>query len=245
MEDLLAATALAEPTHFWFRGFRAYVAPAIQEIAGGRHDLRIIDCGCGTGYNLKHLLEPYGRTFAFDFTPSALVRARGTGRPIVRASIERIPFASSSFDLATSFDVLQSVQDDRAALGEMARILKPGGYAVLNTAAFEFLRGDHADLWTEVRRYTPARAAAAVTGAGFRVVRMTFLFASLFPLMLAVRAAQRVLRLVREPQGDADLAMPARPINTALSWIVQGEVALARRVPLPFGSSLLIVARKP
>ena len=55
----LELTARAEPTHFWFRGFRAYVAPVVREIAAGRRDLRMIDCGCGTGYNLKTLLQPY------------------------------------------------------------------------------------------------------------------------------------------------------------------------------------------
>ena len=73
----LELTARAEPTHFWFRGFRAYVAPVIREIAAGRRDLSMIDCGCGTGYNLKTLLQPYGRAFAFDMTPDALqARAR-------------------------------------------------------------------------------------------------------------------------------------------------------------------------
>ena len=76
MSDLLGLTAHAEATHFWFRGFRTYFAPAIREIAAGRHDLRIIDCGCGTGYNLTHLLQPYGRTFGFDLVPDAIRRAR-------------------------------------------------------------------------------------------------------------------------------------------------------------------------
>ena len=87
----LELTARAEPTHFWFRGFRAYVAPVIREIAAGRRDLSMIDCGCGTGYNLKTLLQPYGRAFAFDMTPDALQRARASGRPLVRADMEQIP----------------------------------------------------------------------------------------------------------------------------------------------------------
>jgi len=44
MSDLLELTARAEATHFWFHGFRGYVAPAIREIAAGRRDLQILDC---------------------------------------------------------------------------------------------------------------------------------------------------------------------------------------------------------
>ena len=246
MSGLLELTARAEATHFWFRGFRAFVAPVLDEIAAGRRDLRMIDCGCGTGYNLTTLLQPYGRAFAFDLTPDAIRRACASGRPLVRADMERIPFKSGIFDLATSFDVVQSVPDDRAALHEMARVLKPGGYVVLNVTALELLRGDHSEVWKEQRRYTPRAAARLIEDAGLRVARITYLFASLVPLMLAVRRVQRMLRPFREEvRGDSDLAVPPAPVNAALTALVSGEVALARYVTMPFGSSLLIVARKP
>ena len=245
MGDLLDLTARAEATHFWFHGFRAYIAPAIREIAAGRQDLRIIDCGCGTGFNLKTLLLPHGRTFGFDLVPEGIERARAVGRPLVRADIQYIPFASGKFDLATSFDVIQSVPDDRAALREMARLLKPGGHVVLNVTAMDLLRGDHSDVWGELRRYTPERAARLVEDAGLEVVRISYLFGSLLPLMLGVRTLQRVMRVFREPRGDADLTVPSAPVNTILTALVRAEAALARRIQIPFGSSLMVVARKP
>ena len=161
MGDLLELTARAEATHFWFHGFRMYVAPAIQEIVAGRRDLRIIDCGCGTGFNLKTLLMPHGRAFGFDLVPDGVRRARTVGRPLVRADIQHIPFASASFDIATSFDVIQSVPDDRAALREMARLLKPGGHVVLNVTAMDLLRGDH-DRGTGLGSRCGARLACIV-----------------------------------------------------------------------------------
>jgi ubiquinone/menaquinone biosynthesis C-methylase UbiE len=245
MSDLLELTARAEATHFWFHGFRGYVAPAIRGIAAGRRDLQILDCGCGTGYNLKTLLQPYGRTFGFDFDRDAIRRARGTGRPLVRADIQRIPFRSNTFDLATSFDVVQSVPDDRAAVRDMARVLKPGGSVVLNVTALDVLRGDHSDVWGELRRYTRDRAAALVRDAGLEPTRISYLFGSLVPLMLAVRRAQAMRRRYRAPTGDEDLTVPSAPMNLALTALVRAEVALASRLTIPFGSSLLIVARKP
>ena len=243
MDDLLELTGRAEGTHFWFRGFRRFVAPVIGELAGGRRDLRLLDCGCGTGNNLA-LLRPYGSAFGFDLTRSGLARARAAGHPVARGDVTQIPFASDRFDIATSFDVLQCVDRDEYSVAEMARVVRPGGALVLTVAALEMLRGDHAEAWQEVRRYTPATARRLVEGAGLGVERVSFLFASLFPLMLAVRSAQRVMRRFRELRPDTDIGVPSAPVNAALSAAVAAEAAVARRVRMPVGSSLLVVARK-
>jgi SAM-dependent methyltransferase len=243
-DDLLELTRQAESTHFWFRGFRRFVAPALRDLARGRRDLRLIDCGCGVGQNIP-LLAPYGEAIGFDLMPGGAASARASGHPIVRADVVRIPFPSDAFDIATSFDVLQCVDEDRAAVREMARIVRPGGAIVLTVAALDILSGDHAEVWQEVRRYTPASARRLVEAAGLRAERVEFLFASVFPLMLAVRSFQRLRRRFRPVRRDTDIAVPPSPINAALTWLVNGEAALARRLPMPVGSSLLVVARKP
>lgn len=239
MDNLLDLTSRVEATHFWFRGFRRFVAPAIAEIAGPRRNLHLLDCGCGTGHNLATLLHPYGRAFGFDLTPGGLLRARAAGFPVTRASMAAIPFQSSRFDVVTSFDVMQYVDDDQAVMKEMARVLKPGAGLVVTAAALNMLRGGHAGTWPEVRRYTTARMRSIVEGAGMKVQRLTYLFATLFPAMLAVRALNRAT-----PSSDWEMRVPAAPLNAALTWMLSGEAAISRRLPMPAGSSVLVVARK-
>jgi len=247
MDNLLDLTSRVEATHFWFRGFRRFIAPAIAEMAGTRRDLQLLDCGCGTGHNLATLLRPYGRAFGFDLTPGGLLLARAAGFPLARADMAAIPFQSARFDLVTSFDVMQYVGDDTAVMQEMARVLKPGGALVVTAAAFDVLRGGHAGTWPEVRRYTDATIRAIVENAGMKVHRLTYLFASLFPAMLAVRALRRDQGAGGpSPAGeDWEMRVPAAPINTALTWMLSGEAAISRRIPMPLGSSVLVVARKP
>lgn len=244
MDDLLELTRQAEATHFWFRGFRRFVTPLLGELAGGRADLRLIDCGCGVGQNLA-LLAPFGDAVGFDLMAGGTALARASGHPVVRADVTRIPFPSDVFDIATSFDVLQCVAEDQSAMREMGRIVRPGGAVVLTLAALDALRGDHAEAWQEVRRYTPASARNLIEAAGLRPERVEFMFASVFPLMLAVRSTQRILRRVRPLRADRDIAVPPAPVNAALTWLVEREAALARRMPMPIGSSLLVVGRKP
>src|SRR5215212_2658906 len=177
MDDLLELTSRVEVAHFWFRGFRRFVAPAIAGLAGSRRDLHLLDCGCGTGYNLVTLLQPYGRAFGFDLTPAGLLRARAAGLRLARADMRAIPFQSQRFDVVTSFDVMQYVADDAGVLKEMARVVKPGGGIVVTAAALDVLRGGHAGTWPEVRRYTTRRMRSIVEGAGLQIRHLTYLFA--------------------------------------------------------------------
>jgi SAM-dependent methyltransferase len=253
MEHLLELTGRAEATHFWFRGFRKFLAPVIADLARsvllqpdgpGRSGLRLVDCGCGTGHNLR-LLRPYGTTVGFDLSEVGLGRAQATGFAVLRGDVTRIPLASGSFDVATSFDVLQCVEADVTAVREMARIVRPGGVVIMTLAALDALRGDHAEVWREVRRYTPATAKRLVESAGLRPERVSFMFASLFPLMASVRLVQRFTRRFgRTARADSDITVPFGPVNSLLTALVSAEAALVRRVPMPIGSSLLVVARK-
>jgi SAM-dependent methyltransferase len=243
MDRLLDLTSRAETSHFWFRGFRQFVAPLIDHASAGRTDLRILDCGCGTGYNLR-LLAPYGRACGMDLTQSGLDRARAAGRPLVRASAVDSPFATASFDLVTCFDVLQCVSDDRSVVREIARVLQPGGALVATVSAFEFLKGDHSLFTEEWRRYTRETLCDLLAGAGLTPERVSYTFASLFPLVFGVRLLQRLLRGEHTP-SEQELHVPPAPVNAMLTALVSGEAVLARHLRMPFGSSLTVLARKP
>lgn len=243
--DRLEATARAQDTHFWFRGFRRFLSDRLDHVTtGGRRVVRILDCGCGAGANLE-LLGRYGRVYAFDLSEIGLRHARRSGRRLVRADIARIPFPDATFDLVTSFDVFQMLPDDRLVLREMARVLRPGGTILISAAALEALRGDHSSVWEEARRYTPAMARSLVMSAGLEISDVSFLFASLVPLMYLVRAAQRRFPASASLRGRSDIEVPSALVNTMLSGLLAGEAMLARRIAMPFGSSLLVTARKP
>lgn len=247
MDHLLRATALAEQRHFWFRGFRYFVTPLLDRAAHGRRALRLLDCGCGTGNNLL-LLERYGRAFGFDLTESGLRYGLETGRTrLARASIGAIPFADASIDIVTSFDVLYSLPDDveRAAVREMFRVLRPGGWIVINVAAMEILRGDHSVLSHEVRRYSRASLSRLLEHAGFTIDRITYTNAVLFPAMLLARAVQRRRGLSDEQHADSEISVPVSPVNAGLTLALKLESVWLRAFDAPFGSSLLCLARKP
>ncbi len=247
MDRLLELTSRAEHSHFWFRGFRAYVRPLIRRALKDVSSPRLLDCGCGTGANLEMLRE-YGEVQGFDLTMNGLQLARQTGRgPVVRASIGAIPFQDQTFDLVTCFDVFQSLPESIEHMGvrELWRVLKPGGHAVVNVSALEILRGRHSALSREVRRYTPNRLRILLESGGFDVDRVTFVHASLFPLILAVRLAQRWNSGNTIEAGEFDITVPPTPINASLTALLYLEAAALRVTNMPIGTSVLCLARRP
>jgi SAM-dependent methyltransferase len=247
VEDLLRATAQAEARHFWFRGFRAFITPFVIDATSGRTGVRILDCGCGTGANVA-LLGGFGRAYGFDLSEAGLRIGHEAGRTrLARASVTAVPFPTAAFDLVTSFDVLYSLQtpDEQAAVKEMYRLIRPGGYALVNVAALEMLRGDHSVLSREVRRYSRGSLRALLGSAGFTVERMTYTNAALFLPMALVRAVQRLRGLSSERDAQREISLPPAPINAVLSGVLLLESLWVRRFDSPIGSSLLCLARKP
>jgi SAM-dependent methyltransferase len=249
VDRLLRATADAEARHFWFRGFRAFITPLVREATSrpnGASSPRILDCGCGTGANLT-LLGQFGHAYGFDLAEVGVRFARESGRRVARASVDAAPFPSDFFDLVTSFDVLYSLEKgiERTATREMYRLLRPGGFALVNVPAMNVLTGHHSVLSGERRRYTRQMLRRLLEDAGFDVVRLTHTNASLFALLLMVRTFQRWRGLASEADALHDITVPAAPVNALLTALLRVESLWLRQFDEPFGSSLLCLARKP
>jgi SAM-dependent methyltransferase len=244
MDRLLEATARAERDHFWFHGFRRFVAPLLARATRDRRDAAILDCGCGTGVNLE-MLRRYGHAVGLDITWSGLAYARSRGeRQVVRGSATCLPFPADHFDLVTSFDVLYAFDDDmeRDALNEMYRVLRPGGQILINTAALKSLRGNHSVLGGERRRYDRRELRDHLVRTGFTVLRITYTNFTLLPIIAGVRWSQR---LAGHRESTQEMTVPSAPVNLTLSAALAVEAAALRVVNMPLGSSLLVLAQKP
>jgi ubiquinone/menaquinone biosynthesis C-methylase UbiE len=248
MDALLERTFEAEQRHFWFRGFKRFVAPLMEEATAGRSNAKLLDAGCGTGVNLP-LLREYGNAIGVELAWRGLEFAhqRGVGG-LIQGSVTDLPFARATFDTVVSFDVLYCLEtpDEQAALTEMFRVLVPGGSLVVNVAALEILKGDHSTLSREVRRYTKRELAAKLRSTGFEIRRMTYTNASLFPITAAVRTIQRMRGLKVEEDNTGDFYVPPAPINALFSGALTLESKfIAAGLDMPVGSSLLCLAKKP
>jgi SAM-dependent methyltransferase len=128
--DLDKAALRGEPSYVWRAGQQRRL-DMIAHAAGERIKGKILENGCGVGMYVEHL-SPFGGTVVgleYDFERTA--EARTNSPHIINAAGEHVPLPSGTFDLILSHEVIEHVQDDRAAIREIIRLLKPGGRAVI------------------------------------------------------------------------------------------------------------------
>jgi SAM-dependent methyltransferase len=202
----------------------------------------ILDVGCGTGVTgLSFAGE--GRVFGVDSSALAVDFARQRGLMRIAQSVgEGLPFASGHFDLITSSDVLEHIEDDEAVLREMSRVARPGGLLVVVVPAFPTLWSNRDERLQHKRRYRREELSAKVAGAGFEVLRSTYCDSFLFPpLWLLVKTR---LLTGDDPKMRLDVA-PSTALDQLWLTLARAERSLLRRHDLPAGASALCIARRP
>lgn len=235
-----------EDRHWWWSGRRAILETILDELRdrGGLPKGTLYDLGCGVGSNLA-VLARYGDALGLDGSALAVDAAHRLGRANVRfADLSRgleavADLAPASGAVVLMADVLEHLDDERPALELARHLLAPGGVFVATVPAFPMLWGPSDEFNHHRRRYTRDTLGAAVSQV-FRVERMSYFNAALFP---AVAVARALSRRLKRP-GAEEIALPPPAINAALTRLFRAERHVLSRADLPFGVSLLCVARR-
>lgn len=222
--------------HWWWRAREEVVVETLRRHCPREDQAQILDVGCGDGLLFDRLAE-FGRAEGVE-PDGAVLSDRFRGR------IYPVPFdgqfqPGKKYSLVLMLDVLEHLPNAPAALCHALNLLVPGGILLITVPAFQALWTTHDDLNHHVRRYTKTTLRAVADGIPLEILEERYLFQSLFPAKLAVRAVERACRLAPHVPS-----VPARWANHLLRRYFRIEEKLFRKVPVPFGSSLLVVARK-
>lgn len=229
-------------SHWWYLNRSAWVA---QELGSRSPSGVAVDAGCGVGANLRALQQAgCDPVLGLDVSPYVLGWARDlVAQPLLAvATAEHLPVADSSLGCLASLDVLEHLPDDVGALREYRRAVAPGGALLFMVPAYPWLFSDH-DRWAgHERRYSARTIVAAVEAAGLHVERTTYLFSFLVPVAAVLRRTPLRRRLGRT---DEETSSVSPFLNRALMALARAERRLGRRVRIPFGLSVLVVATRP
>ena len=224
--------------HWWWRARTQFIAATLDHYRPVEGWGSILDVGCGDGLFFDHLSR-LGDVEGIE--PSAdLVDEKGR----FRDRINICPFDDSfqpgrQYSLILMLDVLEHLQDPAAALTHVRNLLARDGRFVATVPAFMNLWTNHDVLNHHFTRYTKARLVWLIAQSGLRVEDVRYFYHWTYPLKLAVALFENIVQ--PNPQ----------PAKVPWSWLNQMFYAVSRveqktitQLSLPFGSSLLLVARR-
>jgi SAM-dependent methyltransferase len=156
---------------------------------------------------------------------------------------DNIPF-TDKYDLILMLDVLEHLDDDAQALLKLDLRLKPGGWLLITVPAYQFLWSEHDDINHHKRRYVLKGLKQVVSQAGYSIYYGSYFNTFLFPIVAGVRIVKKILQISNSTGNSNDLLLPPKPVNQFLSLLFASERYLMDQLSLPFGVSVLLLARK-
>jgi SAM-dependent methyltransferase len=236
-----------ERDHWYYAGKRDVVRYWLAQSAKLGPQQVLLDCGAGTG-RFAEEMSAQCRVLVLDDHEESLqrLRARFSPEQVLRVSAEGIPLAAASVEAVTALDVLEHIEQDTATVREFARVLRPGGVAVVTVPAGMALWSDWDSALHHFRRYNRDQLCALFPADTWEIVHVNYTNVLVYPAVWAVRK-WRAFGSAAAPTAPTARArfedrLPPGWINAFLrASFVRPACS---RVSFPFGVSLLLVARR-
>lgn len=234
--------------HWWWRAREEFILETLQRElsgAGGNEegpvaaarDRSILDVGCGDGLFFDRL-QSLGQVMGVEGDPNTM-SPEGRWRDQIHCQwFDRRFRPSRQFDCILMLDILEHMPDPVAALEHARSLMKPDGFLVATVPAFMALWTSHDEVNHHEIRYTKSSFHPLVENAGFRLTDSTYLYHWTCPVKLAIRAKEWLFTTSTQPPS-----VPPSWLNALCLGLSKLEQATISRWSLPFGSSLMVVAR--
>ncbi len=201
-------------------------------------DAQVLDVGSADGPSVRFIedrLGASGKKTAMD------IESEGLREDDILGSVEDIPVKDEAFDIVSAFDVIEHVKNESKAFDEIYRVLKPGGWIFVSVPAYQWAWSKHDEAVSHYRRYTKGRLQAAVRQAGFVEDEVTYGFFGTFPLF----ALQRLTAKIARKWAGETPSVTTGQEKILLNLSKLDTLAITAGLQLPWGSSVLLKARKP
>jgi 2-polyprenyl-3-methyl-5-hydroxy-6-metoxy-1,4-benzoquinol methylase len=235
-------------THWWWRAREIVVLREIERVLHASREEplpfrqprrpRILDVGCGDALFFDRLLE-FADVEGIE-SEAALISGACPHRARIHVGLLDESFRPSApYDVVLMLDVLEHIKEPVPVLRRALEVLAPNGHAIVTVPAFHSLWTAHDDLNHHVVRYTKRSFRALAASAGMKIERERYLFQWTFLPKLGAHATESLFK----PKPSVPKT-PPRAINGLLAALSVGEAVLFENVPVPFGSSLLVVGSR-
>ena len=224
--------------HWWWRAREAAILEVLHAWQPNHGWKRILDVGCGDGLFFSKLAQ-FGEVEGIE-PARGLVSDMGPYRSRIHiGSFDESFKARQPYSLILMLDVLEHLANPVGALRYALRLLEPEGRLIVTVPAFRLLWTNHDVLNNHFTRYTMRSFRKLAGQAGLEIEVQKYFFQWLFPLKLATRLAEKLF-----PHQPKPPRIPPRWFNGVLYGLSRLEYKALRPLPVPFGSSLMVVGHK-
>jgi SAM-dependent methyltransferase len=246
--------------HFWYLGRSRFILRAFEretaKVWGERRGVHAIDLGGGSGGWVRYLYERHSDRFeelVLADSSSKVLELAGavipSGIERSRVNLNQLPW-QNHWDVTFLFDVLEHIEDDVGALQQVYRAMRPGGLLFVTLPALRFFWSVNDVVAHHFRRYSRADLDRLADRTGLELRRSRYFMFFLSPLLWLSRLGMpdpdsMTLERIDEYKRKTTHQLPPRPINGLLKAVFAAETPLGHWVPLPWGTSVLGVFRKP
>jgi SAM-dependent methyltransferase len=246
--DGFDVTADLEARSFWCRTRNRVLRQVFERFTDRSRPLDVLEIGCGIGGVIRALRSiPNLRLTGSEIYIQGLRYAQSSMPDVdfIQLDATDIPFRDA-FDVIGAFDVIEHIDRDELVISEVREALRPGGLFVVTVPQYQWLWSNLDELVCHKRRYNRRDLTEKLQRAGFEVIYTTSFVTTLFPLMLIGRLLDRPGRRSADTKAEfADRVSFSGLLNTIFDWTMRiDEGALKLGATLPFGGSLLAVARR-
>jgi len=234
---------------FWVQSRNRLFKYLIRKSLTGSHIKKVLEIGCATGDLISEIEEFKDLTI----TGSEIYI---NGLWYAKQNLPDIEFIQydvtegvigNHFDLIAAFDVIEHIENDVAALGNIFDMLKEGGVAIISVPQYQFMYGNLDKIVCHKRRYSKKELLSKIRDSGFSLQYTTSFVFMLFPIMLILRLLDKKNDTSTSTQKDAlEKRAKFNPyLNKALDFVMQAdEYLIKKNVSLPFGGTLVVIAKK-
>ena len=237
----------SEKNHWWFKSRRA-ILRNILDIIGDSNQRSLLEVGCGTGGNLRFLFNNFQKLAGLDIDEGAIKLARQESSEItyIQGDANYLDNLQSNYDIIAFLDVLyhKNIKKVSDVIKQAYDKLNPNGYLLISEPAFNILKGQHSKNVKSKRRFKIKDFNSMIINSGFKEIK----FASYWGMVLFViiflkrRILDHILGEKILSEGTDIIQIPI--IDDLLYKVTTAEMLLMRGRKIPFGSSVVILARK-
>lgn len=238
----------AQDRHWWWLGRKKIIETIIEGNIDLGKKMSIADVGCGFGANIP-MLRQYGDVASLDMYKEAVETIRQKWGEGVAAHQWVFPGKiDEKFDLVVMADVLEHIKDDAGMIAWVYDHLKLGGVVLLTVPAHQFLWTQMDEVAHHFRRYNKKQLTNLFKDK-FEIKKFSFYNLFLFPVKVFFAIIVKSMRKlgINNPNrsyNDIALKKSLAFINFLFKYILYFESELISRFSLPWGVSIIILAKK-